>query len=118
MTTHIKRRRALTVVAAVPAIAVLPALPGAGGELTALVRRYFAEVDVFNTSPDLGDDDYFHADQPFDTTLREMIGDADAAVQVVLPEGEACMIDFRSEAACDKAAASCLHALRYYLAVA
>ena len=110
-------------VAAVPAIAVLPALPRAGGELTALVRRYFAEVDVFNTSPDLGDDDYFHADQPFDTTLREMIGvpvrsDADAAVQVVLPEGEACMIDLRSEAACDKAAASCLHALRYYLAVA
>ena len=124
---RINRRKALTVVAAVPAAFALAAAPAlaAGGpsELAALARRYFAEVAAFNTNPDLGDDDFFHADQPFDVTLQQMVGvpvrsieDALAAVEVVLHEGEGCMIDLSSEAASDKAAASCLHAVRDYLA--
>jgi len=47
--TTINRRRALAVVAAVPAAAALGSVPTlAGGELAALVKRYFEQVDVFN----------------------------------------------------------------------
>jgi len=48
---QINRRRALAVVASVPALAAVPALASAaelGGEFAALVRRYFAETKTFN----------------------------------------------------------------------
>lgn len=60
MSESLTRRKALGVVAAVPvavAVAAIPAIAAEGpGELSALVRRYFAEVEAFNTSPDLHDD--------------------------------------------------------------
>ena len=121
-------RRSVTIglaaaMAAIPAVGLYKGAEGPS-ELAALARQYFAEVAAFNSSPDLGDDDFFHADQPFDVTLQQMVSvpvrsieDALAAVEVVLHEGdEGCMIDLSSECASDTAAASCLHALRDYLA--
>ena len=47
-----------------------------GGELASLIRRYFAELEEFsNALPNwLEDDENFLADQPFDVTLRELVG--------------------------------------------
>ena len=57
---------------AIPALA-LPVAASEGGELAALVRRYFAEVEAFNADPP---EDYeaFFATQPSDLTVREMVG--------------------------------------------
>ena len=74
------RRTALTAIAAAPvAVATLPARgvlckdASEGGELAALVRRYFKEVAAFNADPP-EDDEAFFATQPYDLTLREIVG--------------------------------------------
>jgi hypothetical protein len=85
------------------------------------VKRYFAEVAAFNASPP-DDDDYFLGDQPFDSTLREMIGvparsaeDSLAAVEWIIDDGKDCMISL-GEALYGRVASSLLNATRDYLA--
>lgn len=55
-------------VTAIPSLA-LPVAAREGGELAALVRRYFAEVDAFNADPPEDNKAYF-ATQPQDLSLR------------------------------------------------
>jgi hypothetical protein len=102
MSTHINRRKALAAVAAVPAAfavcAPLSFAEGKPGELAILIRRYFGEVKAFHNSDLLGDDDYFLADAPFYTTLREMVGvpastREDALAAWIIFEGKQSMID-------------------------
>jgi hypothetical protein len=102
----IDRRKALTVVATLPVAVALSGVPafasGQPGELAALVQRYFAEVDVFNSS---GEEDDAAADRlaaaTFDQTLQKMIGvparsraDALAAIEWLIAEGKHSMIEF------------------------
>jgi hypothetical protein len=62
---QINRRRALAVVAAVPAAAAIGSTAivgslsamGQAGELAALVRRYFIELEAFNNAGELEDDE-------------------------------------------------------------
>jgi hypothetical protein len=98
---QMNRRRALAVVAAVPAAIALgaPAFAlGEPGQLAALVHRYFAEVDAFNARA--LSDGYTNeeadalADATFEATLRQMIGvparttgDALAALNWLIKEG-------------------------------
>jgi len=59
-TKRISCRKALAVVAPVPAVAALGALPARAegpSELAALIRRYWAEVDVFNSTDHANDAD-------------------------------------------------------------
>ena len=99
--THIDRRKILTVVAVVPAVAALGAPAFASdepGELAALVVRYFAEVEDFNRlSPAEGrtdEDNDALAEATFDNTMQEMVGvparsrqDALAALDWLTKEG-------------------------------
>ena len=108
-------------VTAIPAVGLCKNAEGPS-ELAGLVRRYFDEVAAFNADPRGEDNDFYHADQPFDVTLEEMIGvpvrnpdDAAAAVDMVLECGRDCMIDF-GEGSYGCAAESLLHSLRDYLA--
>jgi hypothetical protein len=76
----INRRKALTVVASVPAAVALSttalASVGEPSELAALVRRYFAEIDAFNTFARNRTDeeaDAFAA-STFEKTMRQIVG--------------------------------------------
>ena len=103
MSTHINRRRALAAVAAIPAAfavcAPLSFAEGKPGELASLIRRCFAEIDAFKNADWLENDYNFLADQPFDVTLRELIGlpaqnaeDALCVIEFIMREGEGCAI--------------------------
>jgi hypothetical protein len=101
--TTINRRRALAVVAAVPAAVALGGAAvtfGEPGELAALVRRYFEEVEYFNATGFDGTD--YRSDEEsdalaestFDKTMHEMVGvparsreDALAALEWLTKDG-------------------------------
>ena len=107
--THINRRKALSIVAAAPAaVALSPtAFASVGedaepGELAALVRRYFAEVDAFNNDPRIADD--FESDKlaaaTYERTLRKIVrtpartaDDAVAAIDCLLKDSDGCMVE-------------------------
>jgi len=82
MTTHLNRRKILAAVAAAPAAAVAPALAAApaegAGELAALVRQYFAELDAFEawaTETDPSDEESNRrAECTFNATRERMMG--------------------------------------------
>jgi hypothetical protein len=126
MTHQINRRKALTVVAAAPvAVAAFPSIAlGEPGELANLIRKYWSEIDFFNTRT-LGwsdeESDAFAA-QTFEATLEQLIGvparsadDAIAALEWVLKEGKYNMISFSWEPH-GSAAQSLINAARDYLA--
>jgi hypothetical protein len=80
-TNRLNRRRALAFVATVPAAVALGGsafVVGEPGQLAALVHRYFAEVEVFNTralSDGCTDEEAdVLADVTYNATLRQMIG--------------------------------------------
>ena len=101
------RRSVTTGLAA--AVTAIPALglpigvvmaKGEPGQLAALIRRYWAEVDAFNADPAMEDDGLYFSEQPFDLTARQMIGvparsadDALAAIELVIRDGEHSMIE-------------------------
>ena len=128
MSTHINRRNALAAMAAVPAAfavcAPLSFAEGKSGALATLIRRYFAELEAFqNADSDwLQDDHNFLADQPYDATLRELIGipahsadDALCAIEFILREGEGCAI-IGGESLYGRVGESLATAIRDYLA--
>src|ERR1700757_2835404 len=112
---------AAVTLAAVPALAAgIPKSIPEGGELARLVRRYFAEVAAFNADPRLDDDGFFAADQPFDATLKQMLGvpvrcpeDALAGVEWLI--GQDCMIELGGDLIYGQVAGSIVTALRDYL---
>ena len=106
---------------AIPVVGLCKSAQGPSA-LASLVKRYFAEVDAFNTSP-LDDDGHFHGDQPFDATLEEMIGvpaqtadDALAAIDWLKHDGEGCMIELGGDGLYGQVAGSLVDAVRDYLA--
>src|SRR5665648_401837 len=96
--THINRRKALAVVAAVPAAVALGVAPafGAGepGQLAVLVRRYFAEIDAFNAFALTDEQADACAAATYEKTMLEMVGvpaitreDALAALDWLIKDG-------------------------------
>jgi hypothetical protein len=76
---RIDRRKALTIVAAAPAAVALGAgsalAGGQGGELAALVKRYFEQVEVFNaTEHETDEQSDAHAEATFEATLDALDG--------------------------------------------
>jgi hypothetical protein len=93
-----------------------------GGELARLMRRYFAEVATFEADP-RDADEYFRSDQPFDETLKQMVGvpvrcpeDALAGVEWLIDLGRGCMIDLSGGSSYYNVAGSIVNELRDYLA--
>jgi hypothetical protein len=98
MTHIIDRRKALAVVAAVPAAALggLTIATGEPGEMAALVRRYFAELDAFTAFGKGKTDeeaDAFAA-ATYEATMERMVGvpartseDALAALDWLIEDG-------------------------------
>ena len=128
MQTTINRRRALAVVAAVPAAAALgsPAFAtGEPGQLAALVRRYYDEVDAFNAialATDEASDSL--ADATYNATMSKMIGvparsadDALAAMDWLIREGADSMIELDPDGtAWAQTCVSLVNAVRDYIA--
>jgi hypothetical protein len=73
-----------------------------GGELAALVRRYFAEVETFNATDHKTDREFdAHADATYNATLEQMVGvpvrtkgDALAVVDWLIKEGSDLSCEF------------------------
>lgn len=121
----IDRRKALTVVATAPvAIALGGALAsGGGGQLAALVRRYFAEIEAFNAAAKYETDDESdaRAEATFDITVRQIVGvparsaeDAIAALDWITRDGGQCMIEL-GYGDYGRAAESLMNTVRGYL---
>ena len=118
-------RRKLMVGGAAGAAAVvvgLPALPEAPGQLAALVRQYFAEIEAFISDPRLDDNEFYMSDQPFEVTLRELVGvpvrnkdDAVAAVDWIIDDGKDGDLNFGGDGIYGQVTESLAHALRNYL---
>ena len=90
--------------------------------MAGLISRYFAEVEAFNTVG-IDDDDELDAiaEATFDVTIRKLVGvpvrtsgDAIAAIDWILAEGEHSRIDF-SHGEHGAAASSLLKELRIYM---
>ena len=127
--TTINRRKALTVVAAVPAAVALGVVPafaiGEPGQLAALIRRYWVEVDVFNNTKHLTDEESdAHAEATFDVTMSQMVGvparsagDAHAALDWIIREGEHSMVEFDADGSLyARVNTSLMNAARDYIA--
>lgn len=119
----LKSSAAATAAAGLLASGVALPHPTEGGELATLIARYFTEVDAFNAAP--GEDDAAFeakASSTYEATLHKMIGmpvhtpgDAVAAIDWILRDGEDCLIDF-NYGPYGAAAASLLKEVKIYLA--
>ena len=123
---QLTRRSVTTGLAAVTAIPAVGLCKDAEGpsEFAAMVRRYYAEVDVFNrTEHETDDEANADSEATWRTTFRGLRGvpvrtaeDALAAVDLIIREGEGCMISLNSEYADEATLAFVVNSLRAYLA--